>query len=84
MTPEVAAGALDEGRLAQTANQIRQDIIEMLLATGSGHSAGPLGMADAFTTLYFAVLAQLARGPGCSAQLFIPDRRGRASRRAGR
>lgn len=35
------------------ANQIRQDIISMLVEAGSGHSAGPLGMADVFTALYF-------------------------------
>ncbi len=35
------------------ANEIRQDIIKMLLEAGSGHSAGPLGMADVFTALYF-------------------------------
>lgn len=39
--------------LQKTANIIRQDIIEMLVAAGSGHSAGPLGMADVFTALYF-------------------------------
>ncbi|HEY4500573.1 MAG TPA: transketolase [Candidatus Paceibacterota bacterium] len=38
------------------ANQIRQSIIEMLLSAGSGHTAGPLGMADVFTTLYFHTL----------------------------
>src|SRR3989344_2496083 len=38
------------------ANEIRQDIIAMLLDAGSGHSAGPLGMADVFTALYFHVL----------------------------
>ncbi|MEK7462621.1 MAG: transketolase [Patescibacteria group bacterium] len=38
------------------ANEIRQSIIEMLTAAGSGHTAGPLGMADIFTLLYFAVL----------------------------
>ena len=38
------------------ANSIRQDIIKMLLAAGSGHSAGPLGMADIFTALYFEVM----------------------------
>lgn len=36
------------------ANTIREDIIKMLLAAGSGHSAGPLGMADVFTALYFS------------------------------
>jgi len=35
------------------ANEIRRSIIEMLLEAGSGHSAGPLGMADIFTALYF-------------------------------
>ena len=35
------------------ANDIRQDIIEMLAAAGSGHSAGPLDMADVFAVLYF-------------------------------
>lgn len=38
------------------ANEIRQSIIEMLVAAGSGHTAGPLGMADIFTAMYFHVL----------------------------
>ncbi len=38
------------------ATQIRESIIEMLVAAGSGHSAGPLGMADIFTALYFHIL----------------------------
>ena len=38
------------------ANDIRQDIIEMLLEAKSGHSAGPLGMADIFATLYFKIM----------------------------
>ena len=41
--------------LESHANQIRQNIIAMLVEAGSGHSAGPLGMADVFTALYFAV-----------------------------
>lgn len=45
------------------ANEIRQDIIEMLLSAGSGHSAGPLGMADVFTALYFAVLNHNPKDP---------------------
>jgi len=40
--------------LEETANKIRQSIIEMLLEAGSGHSAGPLGMADVFTALYLS------------------------------
>lgn len=39
--------------LEKRANAIRQDIIRMLLGARSGHSAGPLGMADIFTALYF-------------------------------
>ncbi|KKU54912.1 transketolase [Candidatus Amesbacteria bacterium RIFCSPHIGHO2_02_FULL_48_21] len=34
--------------------EIRKDIIKMLLSAGSGHSAGPLGMADVFCALYFS------------------------------
>src|SRR3989344_7738807 len=44
---------MNEKELKEIANAIRQDIIEMLLEAGSGHSAGPLGMADVFTALYF-------------------------------
>ncbi|MBD3281841.1 transketolase [Candidatus Uhrbacteria bacterium] len=46
-------------QLEKTANQIRQDIINMLVKAGSGHSAGPLGMADVFTALYFGGVANL-------------------------
>src|SRR3989338_6029043 len=42
--------------LEEKANAIREDIISMLLEAGSGHSAGPLGMADIFCALYFHVL----------------------------
>jgi transketolase len=47
---------LSTEELPKKANQIRKDIIKMLLAAGSGHSAGPLGMADIFTALYFSIL----------------------------
>ncbi|MBI2017998.1 transketolase [Candidatus Daviesbacteria bacterium] len=43
-------------KLEEKANLIRQDIIKMLLEAGSGHSGGPLGMADIFTALYFHIL----------------------------
>ncbi len=46
----------EEKQLEKQANLIRQDIIKMLLEAGSGHSGGPLGMADIFTALYFKVL----------------------------
>jgi transketolase len=49
--------------LELTANSIRQSIIEMLTAAGSGHTAGPLGMADIFTLLYFAILKHDPQNP---------------------
>lgn len=45
------------------ANDIRQDIIKMLEHAGSGHSAGPLGLADIFTALYFEILKQDPQNP---------------------
>jgi transketolase len=42
--------------LEEKARDIRVSIIEMLVAAGSGHSAGPLGMADIFAALYFFIL----------------------------
>lgn len=45
------------------ANQIRQSIVEMLVAAGSGHTAGPLGMADILTLLYFKVLQHNPKNP---------------------
>ncbi|MBS3169187.1 transketolase [Candidatus Woesearchaeota archaeon] len=50
-------------RLKLIANMIRQDIIQALVAAGSGHSAGPLGMADVFTALYFNVLVHNPQNP---------------------
>ncbi len=52
-----------EEQLKTKANEIRKDIIEMLLAAGSGHSAGPLGMADIFTALYFYILNYDPKNP---------------------
>jgi transketolase len=45
------------------ANDIRQDIIQMLLAAKSGHSAGPLGIADVFAALYFEILNHDPKNP---------------------
>ncbi|MDZ4711445.1 MAG: transketolase [bacterium] len=39
--------------LNEMARQIRRDIINMLVIAQTGHSGGPLGMADIFTALYF-------------------------------
>jgi len=49
--------------LEKMANTIRQDIIKMLVEAGSGHSAGPLGMADIFTALYFEILKHNPKEP---------------------
>jgi transketolase len=50
-------------QLEQKANTIREDIIRMLEAAGSGHSAGPLDLADIFTALYFDVLKHDPKRP---------------------
>ena len=50
-------------RLETIANDIREDIIRMLEHAGSGHSAGPLGMADIFTALYFDVMKYDPKNP---------------------
>lgn len=39
--------------LSLKANTIRQDLLKALAAAGSGHTAGPLGMTDVFTALFF-------------------------------
>jgi transketolase len=50
-------------KLEERAEVIREDILQMLVAAGSGHSAGPLGMADVFTALYFHVLRHNPKKP---------------------
>lgn len=50
-------------QLEQKANEIRQTVIEMLVAAGSGHTAGPLGMADIFTAFYFHILNHDPKNP---------------------
>ncbi len=49
--------------LKYKANDIRKDIIEMLLEAKSGHSAGPLDMADVFAALYFYVMQHDPKNP---------------------
>lgn len=43
-------------QIEQMANVIRQDIIRMLEHARSGHSAGPLDLADIFASLYFDIM----------------------------
>lgn len=49
-------GDFSTRELELKANDIRQSIISMLTEAGSGHTAGPLGMADIFTALYFDIM----------------------------
>lgn len=49
--------------LEQKANEIRQSLIEMLTEAKSGHTAGPLGMADIFTAFYFHILNHDPKNP---------------------
>jgi transketolase len=50
-------------KLKLLANTMRQDVIKMLVQAGSGHTAGPLGMADVFTALYFNILKHDPKKP---------------------
>jgi len=50
-------------RLETIANDIREDIIKMLEHAGSGHSAGPLGLADIFAALYFDIMQHDPQNP---------------------
>lgn len=45
------------------ANTLRCDIIRMLESSQSGHSAGPLGLADIFSTLFFQEMGYRASEP---------------------
>lgn len=45
------------------AEAIRETIIEMLVAAGSGHTAGPMGMADIFAAFYFRILRHDPKHP---------------------
>ncbi len=50
-------------QLETIANRIREDIIRELVHAGSGHSAGPMGLADIFTALYFDILKHDPKNP---------------------
>lgn len=54
--------------LEKKAIEIREHIIKTLLIAGSGHSAGPLGMADIFCAFYFHILNHDPKNPN------LPDR----------
>ena len=49
--------------LQEKAVEARELLISTLLEAGSGHSAGPLGMADIFTAFYFHILNHDPKNP---------------------
>ncbi len=49
--------------IEQKAEAIRETILSMLVAAGSGHTAGPLGMADIFAAFYFHILKHDPKRP---------------------
>jgi len=49
--------------LGEKAKSIRETIITMLVAAGSGHTAGSLDMADIFTAFYFHILNHDPKNP---------------------
>lgn len=49
--------------LETVANQVREDIVNMLVEAGSGHSAGSLGMADILTAFHFHILKHDPKNP---------------------
>lgn len=61
MIPDVTDEKLKE--LEHIAHELRELLIPTLLEAGSGHSAGPLGMADIFAAFYFHILNQNPQEP---------------------
>lgn len=56
MHPETA-------QLEERSLSVRTAIVEMLARAGSGHSAGALGMADVFVSLYFSIIKHRPQEP---------------------
>ena len=50
-------------QLRHKANELREDVIRMLEAAGSGHSAGSLDLADIFAALYFNIMNYNPKNP---------------------
>lgn len=50
-------------QVEKKAYELREDLIKMLLEAGSGHSAGPLGLADFFAAMYFHILNHDPKNP---------------------
>ncbi|MFH1400658.1 MAG: transketolase, partial [Nanoarchaeota archaeon] len=54
---------MNAAALRKMANTLRQDVIRMLAGIPSGHTAGPLGMADIFAVLYFQEARVFPKSP---------------------
>ena len=53
----------DYDNLERISAELRESVMDMLAAAGSGHSAGPLGMAEMLTALYFNSLKHDPKNP---------------------
>lgn len=53
----------DVARIEEKAEAIRETILDMLVEAGSGHTAGPLGIADIFAAFYFHILTHDPKNP---------------------
>ncbi|VVB70362.1 1-deoxy-D-xylulose-5-phosphate synthase [uncultured archaeon] len=65
----------DVKRLKLLSNQARIILIETLATSKSGHSAGPLGLADVFVSLYFKILKNNPKKPSLNSRdrLFVSN-----------
>jgi transketolase len=59
----MALSDTDIANLEKHAEAIRETIVTMLVEAKSGHTAGPLGMADIFTAFYFHILKHDPKKP---------------------
>jgi hypothetical protein len=48
--------------LEEKAREVRISIINMLAEAKSGHTGGPLGMADIFTALFLSMMQKIQHG----------------------
>lgn len=55
-TSKKKTGNLDIEKLYKTSTKLKQRVIDMLVESGSGHTAGSLGTSEIFTALYFHIL----------------------------
>lgn len=65
------AGQLTIRELEHAAYELREDVIRMLEKAGSGHSAGPLGLAEIFAVLYLDILKLDPKNPDWTGRDFF-------------